>query len=83
MNFVIYAIVNKKTNEVPYQGFYFTKLFRNPLKTKEQKKVGRQFEKDFLADLGLDQKNFRVSFAHFQGLKKLRKSLIKSYWGQR
>lgn len=73
MNFLLYAVVRKRTAEVKGQGFVFTSKPRT--KTSNPKEEAKA-QKAWLEELGYDPKYYRIAFAHFHGLRKL----FKGFW---
>lgn len=82
MNFLIYAVQEKGKNKIPYQGFSFTYQPRLPDKKFTKKEIA-EAQKTFLDGLGLDPKKYKVHFAHYTTLKKLRKSMWKCLWTEK
>lgn len=79
MNFVLYAIQRKKTNKVIAQGLMFVQdKDIDPQFSKGQDKKNKEA---YLDSLGFDPKHYKISFAKFKTLRKLRKALYHAYFG--
>lgn len=75
MNFIIYAIKNKKSHKIEFQGFGFVNKGQGVPK---EKLNGKESRMNFLEEFGYDPKMYDVTFAQFTGLKKVRKAFARS-----
>lgn len=79
MNFIIYTIVDKKTNRIKYHGFFFSRIISRA--DTEDKDISGRIQWSLLRQNGFSPEHHRVSFGHFKGLRKLCKAYFKTLWG--